>query len=123
LKDEVFANLRRNHLGVSVFSAIALAATDVARASDRPLGVTELASAILERANVTSAMPDERPWVRRAAETLSAMIVQVPFVQWTALHGPFWNLWNPKEFVAHIRSSEPDRVPFVIDDANRIVIV
>jgi hypothetical protein len=123
LKEEVIANLRRDHLRVSVLSAIALAAADVARASNQPLEQTDLARAILERADVAYAMPDERPWVRRAAEALAAMIVQVPFVQWTALDGPFWNLWNPRELVAHVRSPDPERVPLVIDDANRIVVV
>jgi len=123
LKDEVLANLRRDHLGISVFSAIALAAADVARAADRLMEENELARAILERADVAYAMPDERPWVRRAAEVLASMIVQVPFVQWAALDGPFWNLWKPRELAAHIRSPDPERVPLVIDDANRIVVV
>ncbi|QOZ28574.1 hypothetical protein [Bradyrhizobium sp. CCBAU 51753] len=123
LKDEVIVNLRRDHLGVSVLSAIALAASDVTRSNERPLEESELARAILERADSAYAMPDERLWVRRAAEALATMIAQVPVAQWKAIEGPFWNLWNPKQLVAHVQSPDPERVPFVIDDANRIVVV
>lgn len=123
LKDEVLPNLRRDHLGVSVLSAIALAATDVTTSSDCPLEESELTRAILERADVAYAMPDERPWVRRTAEALATMITQVPVAQWKTIEGPFWNLWNPTQLVTHVRSPDPERVPFVIDDANRIVVV
>ena len=68
-------------------------------------------------------MPGERPWVRESASVLSQMIEQLPFAQWRALKGPFWNLWSPKELVAHVRSPDPERAPFVIDDRDRIVIV
>ena len=122
LKDQLISSLRRDHMFISVLSAIILARVDVVTTASRVLDEQTLSDAILSQADTVYAMPDERPWVRDSANALSQMIVQIPFAQWAGLKGPFWNLWTPKDLAAHVQSPDPKRAPFVIDDANRIVI-
>lgn len=114
--------LRRDHMFIAVLSAIALAAVDVTSTAERALSAENLTVAILTRADEAYAMPSERPWVSNAAEGLAALIVQLPFSTWSALSGPFWNLWNPKPISTAV-TPEDAGGHYVIDDANRVVIV
>lgn len=116
-------DLRRDHMLVAVLSAIALAGVDVATVADQPLSVADLGTAILNRADMAYAMPSEQPWVRAAGEGLAELITQLPFEAWGQLAGPFWNLWNPKPLTASVAPKDKAQVRYVIDDANRVVIV
>lgn len=119
---QLIPNLRRDHMYVAVLSAIALAAVDIATGVPAPLAVEKLRSQILEHADKVYAMPDERIWVHAAATGLAELIVQLPFASWAHLSGPFWNLWNPKQLIAVVSAVDLKMVPYVIDDANRVVI-
>ncbi len=120
---EVLPNLRRDHMYVAVLSAVALAGIDVAASAAAPATMDELTAGILDRADKVYAMPSERSWVTSAAAGLAGLIVQVPFGTWPRLSGPYWNIWNPKELTAHIKSPDQKTAPYVIDDGNRVVIV
>ena len=120
---ELIPDLRRDHMYIAVLSSIALACVDVATKATEPLSPDELSSAILAQADRTYAMPSERPWVVATANVLADMVVQLPFGAWAQLTGPYWNLWNPKELTAHIKSHDDKNAHYVIDDANRIVVV
>lgn len=115
-------DLRRDHMGLAVLSAIALAGVDVGRRATGSMTVEELEAAVLARADDTYAMPAERPWVAAAARELAEMVCQLPADAWPRLSGPFWNLWNPKPLTATVGSADGSS-RYVIDDANRIVIV
>jgi hypothetical protein len=67
-------------------------------------------------------MPGAQPWVTTAAEMLADMIGQIPFGEWRELSGPYWNMWQPQELRAKIMSRNV-KIDYVIDEANRIVIV
>ncbi|MGP9820040.1 hypothetical protein ACTZWW_08495 [Salinarimonas sp. NSM] len=114
--------LRRDHNYVAVLTAIGLAGVDVARAASSSLTKDALEAAILDRADQVYAMPSEQPWVKKAADDLAELIVQLPFASWPQISGPFWNLWNPKPLTtAATLRKEAQR--YVIYDATRIVIV
>lgn len=116
-------HLRRDHMSIAVLSAIALAGVDVASEATAPLCLEELKAAILNRADSFYAMPDEYRWVRSTAAGLADLIFQIPFPAWSQLSGPFWNLWNPKSFVAVASPDDAENIRYVIDDASRVVIV
>jgi hypothetical protein len=118
---EMIPYLRRDHMFVAVLSAIALAGVDVGRATGAPTSIDDLEAAILDRADKAYAMPGEKPWVSTAARNLAELMIQLPFEAWAQLTGPFWNLWNPKPLTAAISPNNDAR--YVIDDANRVVIV
>lgn len=115
-------DLRRDYMSIAVLSAVALAAVDVASAAHASMAAEKLEADILKHADRVYAMPDERVWVRAAAAGLAELIVQLPFESWAQLSGPFWNLWNPKPLTALIAPTNANKVRYVIDDANRIVI-
>ncbi len=119
--DILIPSLRRDHMGIAVLSSIVLAGIDVAGSADAPVSAQEMAAAIIARADHAYAMPGVRPWVLNAASALATMVEQLPFATWRELSGPYWNLWNPKELTAKITSD--DNFRYIIDDANRVVIV
>jgi hypothetical protein len=121
--DEIIPDLRRDHMYIAVLSAIALAAVDIATNATILLDLEDLKNKILMRADEAYAMPDERAWVRAAATGLAELVIQVPFDSWAQLRGPFWNLWNPKQLNAAVSPADANQVRYVIDDANRVIIV
>lgn len=120
---QLLPNLRRDHMDLAVLSAIALAAVDVSSAATAPISSIDLRTEILKRADRVYAMPHERPWVQEAATAVAELVVQLPFASWQQLSGPFWNLWNPKPIVAAISPVGEKTARYLIDDANRLVIV
>lgn len=120
--DALIPGLRRDHMTISVFSGIALAAVDVANAAGTALDEAALTDAILKCADTVYALPAKTPWVRETAQALARMVIAVPFPAWRALSGPYWNLWAPKALATQVTSPDPKRLPVVIDDANRVVI-
>lgn len=107
---------------LAVLSAIALAGVDVAQRASGSVPGRELEAAILARANETYAMPSERLWVTLAVRDLAKIINELPADAWPLLSGPFWNLWNPKPVTTIVEPTESS-AKYVMDDANRIVIV
>ena len=121
--EKLIPHLRRDYMSIAVLSSIALAAVDVASRASHAKPLDELREAILEQADRTYAMPNERPWVRAAAESLAEMLIRLPFEAWRQLSGPFWNLWNPRPLTALIEPAAKATARYIIDDANRVVIV
>ncbi|HKT54593.1 MAG TPA: hypothetical protein VJP88_09075, partial [Caulobacteraceae bacterium] len=119
-KDELIPGLRRDHMPLAVLSAVVLAATDVAAAAAESRPADALAREILARADAAYAMPDERPWVRRRAEEIAALIAEAPFDTWRTLSGPYWELWDAKG--RFTRRAEASPVGYSLDEQGRIVI-
>lgn len=120
---KLIPTLRRDHMSTAVLSAIALAGVDVACNASQPPSLSDLTGEILKRADESYAMPDERPWVKEAAEELAGLLIQLDFNLWAKLVGPFWNLWNPMPVTAAVANTSASRAHYVIDDMARVVIV
>lgn len=121
LSDQVI--FPRDGMFTSVLSSLTLAAIDVAPSLPERATSADLSKAILDQADKVYAIPNRRSAVQRTADALAEMILRLPRDHWAALSGPYWNLANPEELAAHIRPAEDDKIPLVIDDLNRIVIV
>jgi hypothetical protein len=123
IADRIIPDLRRDHMALAVLSAIVLAGVDVASAAETSKSVEEIEADILERADKVYAMPSERSWVRAAARELAGTIVELPFETWAQLSGPYWNLWKRKDAGAPAVPEGAPRPRYLIDDANRIVVL
>ncbi|RYC28382.1 hypothetical protein [Ciceribacter ferrooxidans] len=116
-------SLRRDHMGPAVLSSIALAGVDLVSKALQPLQSYDLVNAILKRADEVYAMPNERPWVREAAEQLAVLLGQLDFNDWSNLIGPFWKPWDPLRSTQKAPEDAQPLVRYEIDDMIRLVIV
>lgn len=123
IANRLIPDLRRDHMAAAVLSAIALAGVDVATAAESSMSIDEIETLILDRADKAYAMPSERSWVKAAAGELAGAITELSFETWAQLSGPYWNLWKRKDTGVPALPEGTPRRRFLIDDANRVVVV
>lgn len=115
-------SLRRDHMGPAVLSSIALAGVDLVSQASQPIQSNELVEAILQRADEVYAMPNEHPWVKKAAEQLAEILSQLDYSNWSDLIGPFWKPWHPTSLTQPTTENAQPKVFYEIDDMTRLVI-
>jgi hypothetical protein len=113
----------RDEMYIAVLSGLTLAAIDMAAQRQDFATATDLSAAIIVQADKVYAVPNKRPSVQRTAEALAEMIFKLPREHWRTLSGPYWNIAAPSDLVAHIKPAENTKIPLIIDDLNRIIVV
>lgn len=113
----------RQMMYAGMLACLILAAIDVVDRVSLSGTVTDLTNELLAQARTRYGITIDREPVRSAAHVLSAMIFQLPAENRKSLTGPYWNISEVNDLVAHARPPKESKVPLLIDDRNRVIIV
>ena len=113
----------RQMMYAGMLACLILAAIDVVESGPLTGTASDLSDAMLAQAQTRYGIAIDRPPVKSAAEVLSTMILQLSPEHRSSLTGPYWNIAQASDLTANAKPPDGNKVPLLIDDRNRIIIV